>query len=66
MRLNSKQQNDEAGFAIQLVIRTIMSHSPHEHTEEWIKAYKLLEEAQSILVSTGFYSDDFNPNLAAY
>jgi len=66
MRLNSKQQNDEAGFAIQLVIRTIMSHSPHEHTEEWMKAYGLLQEAQNILIKTGFYSEKFDPGLASY
>ena len=66
MRLNSKQQNDEAGFAIELVIRTIMSHSPHEHTEDWKKAYRLLQEAQNILVATGFYSEEFDPKLSAY
>lgn len=66
MRLHGMKQRDDAGFAIQLVIRTIMSHPPDKNKEDWMKAYRLLQEAQNILVETGFYSDDFDPRLAAY
>ena len=66
MRLHGKKQRDDAGLAIQLVIRTIMSHQPDKNKEVWMKAFRLLQEAQNILVETGFYSDDFDPRLAAY
>jgi len=66
MRLHGMKQRDDAGFAIQLVIRTIMSSSPDKNKQDWMKAYQLLQEAQDILVRTGFYSDDFDPSLAAY
>ena len=63
MKLHGKQQRDDAGFAIELVRRTIMSHPPHE---EWEKALYHLNQAQDILKRTGFYSDDFDPRTAAY
>ncbi len=66
MRLNSSQERDDAGFAIELIRRTILSHSPHGHTQQWKEAQRLLGEAQQILIETGFYSDDFNPSLASY
>jgi hypothetical protein len=66
MRLASKEERDQAGFALELIRRTILSHSPHSHTKQWKEAQKLLGEAQQILIETGFYSDDFNPSLASY
>ena len=66
MRLHGMKQRDDAGLAIQLVIRTIMSHSPDKNKQDWMKAYRLLQEAQDILVQTGFYSGDFDPSRAAY
>jgi len=68
VKLHGKKQRDEAGFAIELVRRTIMSASPHEEgwSKEWMDALKHLSQAQEILQRTGFYSDDYNPTLAAY
>jgi hypothetical protein len=67
MRLNGKKERDQAGFAIELVCRTIMSHPPHgEWSDEWMEALKHLRQAQEILERTGFYSDGYDPKLAAY
>ena len=67
MRLNSKEQRDEAGFAIELVRRTIMSHPPYDGwSDEWREALQHLTQAQEILKRTGFYTDDYDPTLAAY
>ena len=67
VRLHGKKQRDEAGFAVELVCRTIMSHPPYDGwSEEWMDALKHLRQAQEILERTGFYSDDYDPNLAAY
>ena len=67
MRLHGKQQRDEAGFAIELVCRTIMSHPPNDGwSDEWMNALDYLKKGQEILRKTSFYSDDFDPNIAAY
>lgn len=67
MRLHGKRQRDEAGFAIELVCRTIMSHPPCDGwSDEWMDALDYLKKGQEILKRTGFYSDDYDPKLAAY
>jgi hypothetical protein len=67
MKLYGERQRDEAGFAIELVCRTIMSHPPYDGwSDEWMDALTHLKQAQEILLRTGFYSDKFDPKLAAY
>ena len=67
MRLNSKKERDSAGFALELIRRTIMSHPPYDGwSDEWMNALDHLNKAQEILLQTGFYSDSFDPVLAAY
>lgn len=67
MRLNSKEQRDKAGFAIELVRRAIMSHPPYDGwSDEWKEALQHLTQAQEILKRTGFYTDDYDPTLAGY
>ena len=67
MRLQSKDERDSAGFAVELIRRTIMSHPPYDGwNDEWTEALESLSKAQEILQRTGFYSDDYEPTLAAY
>lgn len=67
MRLHGKKERDAAGFAIDLVCRTIMSHPPYDGwSDEWLTALKHLEKGQEILLRTGFYSEDYGDNLSAY
>ena len=66
MRLNSQEQRDQAGFAIELIKRTVMSHPPCEAWNDWMKAVRLLDEAQEILIKTSFYSKEFDPKDASY
>ena len=66
MRLHGKEQRDEAGFAVQVICQTIRSQGAHEHSKEWREALVALRKAQKILIDTGFYSDKFDPSLAAY
>jgi hypothetical protein len=67
MRLNSKKQRDHAGFSVELICRTIMSHSPDgEWNSEWNDALRYLQAAQEILERTGFYSDEYDSTAAAY
>lgn len=67
MRLQSKEERDSAGFAVELIRRTIMSHPPHDGwNDEWMEALESLSKAQEILERTGFYSEDYEPTLASY
>jgi hypothetical protein len=67
MRLNLKSERDSAGYAVELIRRTIMSHPPYDGwSEEWMSALDHLTKAQEILSRTGFYSGGYDPNLAAY
>jgi len=67
MRLNSKKDRDNAGFSVELICRTIMSHSPNgEWSPEWNEALRHLQAAQEILERTGFYSDEYDSTAAAY
>jgi len=34
--------------------------------KDWDAARKKLQEAQELLIASGFYSSDFDPSLAAY
>jgi hypothetical protein len=62
----NQQERDNAGFAIELIKRTIMSTSPQQTSPEWKKALVMLDDAQKILMETGFYSEGFDPSLATY
>lgn len=68
MRLNSLEQRDQAGLAVQLIIRTTMSFRAENSANQkaWDDARKKLQEAQELLIESGFYSEDFDPTLAAY
>lgn len=66
MRLNSLDERDQAGFALELIRRTILSTRPDETNKKWKEAYKKLGEAQQILMDSGFYSPEFDPGLASY
>jgi len=68
MRLTSFEQRDEAGFAVELIIRTTMSFRADDSKKQkdWDAARKKLQEAQELLIASGFYSSDFDPPLAAY
>jgi len=68
MRLTSFEQRDQAGFAVQLIIRTTMSYRAEDSKKQkdWDVARKKLQEAQELLTQSGFYSEDFDPSLAAY
>mgnify|MGYP006277775269 CR=1 FL=1 len=69
MRLHGMQERDRAGFGVELIKRTILSHPPFEKdgwSEEWMTALEHLSKAQEILQRTKFYSDEFDPGLAAY
>jgi len=68
MRLTSFEQRDQAGFAVQVIIRTTMSFRAEDSKKQkdWDDARKKLQQAQELLVRSGFYSSDFDPSLAAY
>lgn len=51
---------------IELITRTIFSFRPDRPEEDWIEAYELLVKAQESLIKNHFYSEKFDPKLAAY
>lgn len=68
MRLYSKEERDNAGFAIELNKRTLLSFPADSPDNQAVqdKAHKYLIKAQELLIESGFYSDEFDPSLAAY
>ena len=66
MRLNSIEERDQAGQALELIKRTIMSFLPDSPEDDWMEAYELLDKAQESLIKNHFYSENFDPTLAAY
>ena len=66
MRLNSIEERDQAGQVIELIRRTILSFRPDMPEDDWAEAYELLVKAQESLIKNHFYSEKFDPKLAAY
>lgn len=68
MRLYSKEERDDAGLAVELIIRTLLSFPADDRGDQpaWDEAYRCLQRAQDLLKESGFYSDEFDPTLAAY
>lgn len=67
-RLNSLKQRDEGGLAVQLIIRTTISFRAENPVNQkaWDDAREKLQEAQELLMRSGFYSEGFDPTIAAY
>ena len=66
MRLQSKDERDSAGFAIELVCRTIMSHPPRDGwNDEWIEALESLSTADpsggAIVVVGRIFAKELDP-----
>lgn len=66
MRLNSIEERDQAGQVIELVRRIILSFRPDMPEDYWKEAYELLVKAQESLIKNHFYSEKFDPKLAAF
>ena len=66
MRLYTKEERDQAGQAIELIRRTILSFPPDNLEDSWDEASELLAKAQESLIKNHFYSEEFDPTLAAY
>lgn len=66
MRLNSIEERDQDGQAIELIRRTILSFRPDMPEDDWTEAYELLVKTQESLIKNHFYSEKFDPKLAAF
>jgi hypothetical protein len=68
MRLYSKEERDNAGFALELILRTLLSFPADNPDAQPAQneALRCLQKAQELLKESGFYSEEFDPSLAAY
>jgi hypothetical protein len=66
MRFSSEEEWDQAGYALQVALQSLMSMDPRGREDQMEDAIAVLERSIVALKNLGVFSKDFDPSLASY